>query len=251
VLARAASVDGLQQGVRRRGGGRRRVLAIGLRQRQRVCNGSRCWTSALCAGSCVPLAKLGEACEEATGKSCDIDLTCDPTRAVCVTDPTLGAACSVDQLCSGTLVCEGQSGPIEFADGESAGSGTCQAPPASGPCHFDDDCSNRCVGVAPPDSPGQCMPRTALGARCTAGAKECLLGAYCGADGRCVSLPSLGQSCAANVGEGAVCLDSYCDPGSATCVAFLQAGDPCALLTCWSWLCKPRPPGPPFVGIGR
>lgn len=191
--------------------------------------GNQCSISALCAGSCVPFAKLGEACGGATGKNCDLGLSCDLGMSVCVKAAAQGDTCSFNQPCSGNLVCEGASGPVGFVTDASTQIGTCKAKPDSGPCYFDDNCSNRCVGASPPDSLGQCKPRPALGEACAPGAKECALGAYCGVGERCISLPSLGQSCVGNSGEGSECLDSYCDPTTAMCVAFLQSGDPCSL----------------------
>jgi hypothetical protein len=191
--------------------------------------GNQCSTSALCAGSCVPFAKPGEACGGATGKDCDVGLSCGLGLSVCVKTGDPGDACSLGQPCSGNLICEAESGPVESGTDSSAQTGTCKPKPDSGPCYFNDDCSNRCVGASPPDSTGQCTPRPALGEPCAPGAKECAIGAYCGVGERCISLPSLGQSCAGNAGEGSECLDSYCEPASATCVAFLHAGDPCSL----------------------
>ena len=58
------------------------------------------------------------------------------------------------------------------------------------------------------------------------------IGTYCGTAGRCVDLPTVGQSCAGNAGEGTFCVNGVCNPLTSLCVPFLSAGQTCSGTAC-------------------
>jgi hypothetical protein len=187
-------------------------------------HGAACAMGELCPGTCLATGQLGDACGGPTAKGCDPSLQCDQTLMKCVSPEGQMAAVCTGATCAFGRLCEAFSGPVDLY--EMGATGTCEDPPASGPCVFNDDCSNHCAGASPPDVIGMCTPWKMLGESCTPGAKECAPGEYCGVDAQCVILPSLGESCLGNAGEGTDCLDGYCD---GTCVPFLKPGDPCVV----------------------
>jgi hypothetical protein len=194
-------------------------------------HGSHCEALAQCPGTCsAPAGELGDDCGGPADLACDGRLSCDPTLGKCILAGVPGASCSTDQPCREGLLCEGSDGPISLLQIDGAVmSGTCVFKPETGPCYFSYECAtHHCAGTSPlTNSPGSCMPPKALGDSCIPGASECTPGTYCNADQRCANLPTLGQSCADSAWQGPPCLTGYCDPSSSTCVAFLNAGDPC------------------------
>ena len=205
--------------------------------------GSRCVADATCPGTCVRYAQLGDPCDRMNSNgsnTCAPTLYCDSTL-VCVTS-TFPSPAMIGSPCSGlfdcqvggdNLVCEGPNGPIDFSlpptstDG-GVMPGTCQPPTATGPCNYGYQCSSDvCIGANSGASVGTCGQRKVLGDACTPGMRECGPGTTCGTRGTCVQLPSVGQSCAGNTGEGTDCVDGVCDPQGGLCVPFLKAGDPC------------------------
>ena len=210
--------------------------------------GNRCLANVQCPGICTRYSQLGESCTvETDGSSgCAPGLTCAGDVPVCTTaavwSTAVGMPCwSLDDCTGddGTLACEGPGGPIDdFApppgDGGTA-PGTCQPPRDDGPCSFATECrSDVCFGAqgGTPTTDGVCLAPKVTGDSCTPGLGECGLGTYCGAASTCVVLPSIGQSCVGNAGEGQACIDGACDPGSMICVPFGKQGDTCEAATC-------------------
>jgi hypothetical protein len=192
--------------------------------------GTRCVSDTQCPGTCVRYAQLSEACSTtfdasdycAPGLFCDASSRCIASPAA---TPTPGSTCSFDDDCMSSavsLACVSPQGPAEGS------SGTCQPPSDTGPCLYSVDCrSGHCAGANPPTTTGLCTPIKVTDDSCTPGQNECGPGTYCGSTSTCTLLPSLGQSCAGNAGEGQACLDGPCDPTSLTCVPFAQQGDSC------------------------
>jgi hypothetical protein len=60
------------------------------------------------------------------------------------------------------------------------------------------------------------------------GQNQCGFGAYCGAAGKCVDLPAVGQSCAGSAGEGTYCANGICNPSTSRCVPYQEAGQACS-----------------------
>ncbi len=222
---------------------------IALPGAQECVAGSHCVADSHCPGVCQPDGTLGESCDPSIGH-CAAGLTCNYTdigQAICVAAPpevSVGSPCAGSDDCESAgalLVCEGPAGPIDgVSSAPPAGSGTCQKPAAHGPCNTKDECStNNCVAAVPGTTTGVCMPGKVVGDTCIPGAGQCGRGTYCGAAGKCVELPVVGQSCAGNAGEGTACINGYCSPLTNTCAAFLTTGTACHGQANLGQLCNP------------
>ena len=201
---------------------------------QECAPGNHCVTETQCPGICQPDGALGTACS--SGDQCAPPLICsfNGSGTTCMAPPPdtqVGAACgSTSQCFSGNvrLICEGSSGPLDgYSAAGATTAGTCQKPLATGPCSQDSDCStNNCV-LASGATTGTCTPGKVIGASCVPGQTQCGFGAYCGATNKCVDLPTVGQSCAGNAGEGRSCANGVCNSLTSLCVPFLAAGQTC------------------------
>ncbi|MHB1844419.1 MAG: hypothetical protein ACYCWW_06230 [Deltaproteobacteria bacterium] len=158
----------------------------------------------LCDGTtCDEVAGEGQPCF-LTASVCSAGLTCQ--QSVCLPPAEDGGVCTSTEDCADGLYCE--SGICSTRGGVGA---AC----ASAACAFGLGCGLTDGGTA-------CEPLDAGGA-CVIGPDggSCLEAEWCGSDGGCLRMPSLGQPCSG----GEPCLDGACVGGSCQ---LLGAGQPCA-----------------------
>jgi hypothetical protein len=189
-------------------------------------------------GACVAYRTLGQTCG-GPAQECSPELYCDGTCRTPVppTVLTLGDPCNVPNTVCGTgLWCdEAMFVPV------------CQARKTSGDCLGDGECA---VGYE--CRTGTCLPWLQPGDACVVGAeKPCVIGAYCGEDGKCHAWVGVGFACGPILESDYIeCLGSWCKPtgmsDTGTCVAYLAHGATCDLAGPWSqcgpgWMCAGDP----------
>jgi hypothetical protein len=175
----------------------------------------------------------GGPCSSSSGAYCQIGLTCDATRDVCVAPAPEGGPCGgLSALpCGPGLHC------VAAADaGTTTGpapTGTCVPRPGTGdPCSFDQDCAsqNFC-------DHGACTQRLTLGAPCGDAQSGCGGFSTCdtsSASPTCVHAGYPGESCAPLSSVPAICLQGTVCDDTFTCVAPGQLGADCTAVTCAS-----------------
>jgi hypothetical protein len=184
-----------------------------------------------CTGRCERYRLLGESCTEYTlnrSGRCAAPLVCERTCLETTNTPfAIGTMCVRASECTGdqgTLACAEANGPVP--PGDTTG-GTCQPPADTGRCLTGSDCRSGICQRAPTDTGifGTCVPPKRLGDACAPG--QCGPGTTCGAIGKCMLLPSIGQPCSPSVDERPACLDGVCDASTLRCVPIGEQGDRC------------------------
>lgn len=183
--------------------------------------------SGTCPGTCQPFVAQGGVCTDTS--ACAPGLTCSSGH--CATLSGAGGACP----CQSDLWCDASAG----------GAGQCRARLGQGAaCNVVSGACQAglvCVGSG---ASGTCRAYVGAGEPCTPPARaydmtECGLGYACDpSTSRCVSYPTVGESCATIP----YCLDGYCDwqtsPSAPICKALVADGGACTFdLQCASQSC--------------
>jgi len=199
------------------------------------CSGlSFCDKSNACPGSCTPLLKAGDDCED--DDQCGDGMQCSDSRMVCETPAHQGDTCggSVGADCELPLSCIGE-------DDQTGAAGNCRSANEvfvgnkGDACDFDTGmlCKSglSCVVMLNGNTVNyECHTPYASGAACNFGAPSpCPDGEYCDAnisagqvDGRCTPLPKAGEVCA----NGNCADDLQCDTDG-KCHPINRLGQPC------------------------
>jgi hypothetical protein len=184
-------------------------------QGERCGDAEPCDTGLQCSkGTCVPPARVGEACGET---ACGSGLWCAPQRAggsACAVQAGAGTACDFDPSCQSGLCLNGMCA-VDSALGQR--------------CNDSDQCGkgNVCT-VVPVNDTGtlqlRCSARLPLGSPCDRD-DVCALGAICEGN-RCVtSAPAAaGQPCFRSTCQAG----SFCGRTTNTCLAKSSAGGTCS-----------------------
>ncbi len=181
-----------------------------------------------CPGKCTAKVAINGDCS--AGQSCVVGSSCifnsAGSAAKCVSNVGANQPCGSSVAdCQGGLSCQGASG-----------SRTCQAPPTSGSCKFGTCAPGfACPGAGIMGGQGTCTPAKAVGAACTVGQNECILGSTC-VGGTC-KIAKVGDACgvigSGNSGEFALCAEGWCNwnPGAGqfagTCQPLKAVGADC------------------------
>jgi hypothetical protein len=157
-------------------------------------------------------------CEEVFGPFLDVSCNTAPTVfGQAMFDGVAAQRCATatdsDQSCSTNAMlaeCEGVFRPTVARGGNCTAAAECQEA---------DYCS-----AQPQMCPGQCLARTAIGAKIAAGG-ECVKGAFAQEDGTCVAQVATGSACPANFqGDQAPCAQRTDRCTSGTCTAVTTSG---------------------------
>ncbi len=179
---------------------------------------------------CVKPAEAGESCGGGTEAQCDAGYYCQgdevsrkmPGKCVAIDAITLGGAGDACDPTAGAL-CETSLSCVLSGVTGSALTWQCRAPGVAGvacglglpeDCPAGEYCPLALTDVASGTVESNCVPLPASGEKCASrplgGMPVCVAYARCGADGQCIDLRDLGESCDSD----AVCYSGHCANGA-------------------------------------